>query len=211
MRSYLSSLGVAGVVAACLVSGSALANSAGINGRSGKQGQATTCMAAGCHSGSTNAPTVTLEGPSSLAPGATGNYRLIVRGGPGAVAGFNVAVDGGGTLNSGSGSYKLGGELTHTGPRAFSSGQVAFDFTLVAPASDSTLTLFGAGNSSNNNSLETGDASALASPLTITVGAGGGNGGGGDDEDSGGCAAAGGAPLLGAVLMVLGARLRRRR
>ncbi|MCP3139500.1 MXAN_6652 family MXYO-CTERM-anchored protein [Pyxidicoccus xibeiensis] len=209
MRSSLSSLRAAGVMAACLVSSAALANSIGISGRSGKQ-QGQTCTASGCHAapaGTTN-PTVTLEGPESLAPGATGNYRLIVRGGPGVRAGFNVAVDGSNDAKLGatSGTRLLSGEVTHSAPKAFANGEAVFDFTLVAPASGSTLTLYGAGNSANFNQTEAGDASGTDT-LQIKVGDGGG--GGGDDE--GGCAAAGGAPLLGAALLLLGARLRRRR
>nr|AYM53958.1 hypothetical protein [Pyxidicoccus sp.] len=202
MRSSLSSLKAVGVIAACLVSGSALANSTGISGHSGKQANMT-CMNSGCHAGGSSTPTVTIEGPDTLAPGATGNYKLVITGGPGSRGGFNVAVDNG-TLTAGSGSKKLSEELTHSQPKAFSNGRVEFDFTLVAPSSAGTINLFGAGNSANGNGAETGDASAM-SKKTITVGNGGG------DDDGGGCSAAGGAPLLGAVLMVLGARLRRRR
>nr|AYM52729.1 hypothetical protein [Archangium disciforme] len=205
MRSSLSSLRAAGVIAACLVSGSAFAYASGNIGVSGRTaGQ--TCMNSGCHSSGGTTPTVTLEGPATLAPGATGNYKLVITGGPATVGGFNVAVDSG-TLQPGTGQRKANGELTHEEPKSFSNGRVEFDFTLVAPANAGTLTLFGAGNSANGNNAETGDASAQAQK-TITVGDG--DGGGGDD-DEGGCSATGGAPLLGAVLMVLGARLRRRR
>ncbi|MFP2912446.1 MXAN_6652 family MXYO-CTERM-anchored protein [Pyxidicoccus sp. 3LFB2] len=206
MRSSLSSLGVAGVMAACLVSGSAFAYATGNVGYSGKQSTTTTCMGSGCHSGGT-APTVTLEGPDTLAPGATGNYSLVIKGGAATRGGFNVAVDTG-TLNAGSGQRKEGGELTHSQSKAFANNEVRFDFTLVAPATAGSIKLFGAGNSTNGNQQETGDASALAPVKTITVAAGGGDGGG---DDEGGCAAAGSAPLLGAVLMLVGARLRRRR
>ncbi|ABF92250.1 putative lipoprotein [Myxococcus xanthus DK 1622] len=208
MRSYLASLGVAGVVSACLVSGSAFANSMGISGRSGKQGSGFTC--AECHSGGST-PTVTIEGPTTLAPGATGNYTLVIRGGPAAGAGYNVAVsDNGGTLNPGSASYKLSGEVTHKNIQAFSGGAARFDFTLVAPSTPGTVTLYGAGNSVNENGTDQGDASA-ATTLNVTVATGGGNGGDGDGDDGGGCAAAGGIPLLGAALVLLGTRLRRRR
>jgi uncharacterized protein (TIGR03382 family) len=194
-------------MAACLVSSSALANSTGVTGRSGKQGQNATCTSSGCHSGGGTAPTVTLEGPDSLEPGKTGNYRIIISGGPGAEAGFNVAVSSDdATLNAGAGSQKLSRELTHSNPRPFSNNQAVFDFTLMAPANAGTITLFGAGNSSNNNGVVTGDASAL---VQKTISVGGGDNGGGNDDD-GGCAAAGGAPLLGAALLMLGARLRRR-
>lgn len=207
MRSSLSSLQAAGVLAACFLSGSALAYSTGQTGFSGKQANMT-CMGSGCHSGGAT-PTVTLEGPDTLAAGATGNYKLIISGGAGTRGGFNVAVSSG-DLRAGSGQRKASDELTHSAPRNFSNGRLEFDFTLVAPASGGNITLFGAGNSTNGNFAETGDGSAQAQK-TITV-TGGTNGGGNNgDDEGGGCAAAGGAPLLGAVLMVLGARLRRRR
>ncbi|NMO14496.1 hypothetical protein HPC49_32630 [Pyxidicoccus fallax] len=204
MRSSLSSLKAAGVIAACLVSGSALATSAGQVGHSGKQANMT-CMNSGCHTGGGAAPSVTIEGPDTLAPGATGSYKLVITGGPAVRGGFNVAVDNG-TLTAGTGQRKQSEELTHSGPKAFTNGRVEFDFTLVAPASAGTINLFGAGNSADGKGTQDGDSSAM-SKKTITVGSGGG--GGGDDE--GGCSATGGAPLLGAALMVLGARLRRRR
>ncbi|ATB50688.1 MXAN_6652 family MXYO-CTERM-anchored protein [Corallococcus macrosporus] len=210
MRSYLASLGVVGVVSACLVSGSAFASSVGMSGHSGKQGSSLTC--ASCHTGGGGSPTVTIQGPTTLAPGATGNYTFIVRGGPASGAGFNVAVsDNGGTLNAGPGSTKMSGELTHNGIRAFSNGEARFDFTLVAPSTPGTVTLYGAGNSVNQNGTEQGDSSATTT-LQVTVGSSTGGGGdeGGDDE-GGGCAAAGGVPLVGAALMLLGTRLRRRR
>ncbi|MBZ4416085.1 MXAN_6652 family MXYO-CTERM-anchored protein [Myxococcus sp. RHSTA-1-4] len=201
MRSSLSSLRAAGVMAACLVSGSALAYSTGQSGYSGKP-PAQSCMSSTCHSGGTT-PTVTLEGPASLEAGATGNYKLVITGGPGVRGGFNVGVDNG-TLQPGSGQKKdaSSGELTHSQPKAFSNGRVEFDFTLVAPSSGGTINLYGAGNSTNYNQDEFGDGAAQSlKAITVT----------GGEDDGGGCAAAGGAPLLGAVLMVLGARLGRRR
>ncbi len=209
MRSSLSSLRAAGVMAACLVSGSAFAYSSGQTGYSGKP-PTQSCTGSGCHSGGAQ-PTVALEGPATLAPGATGNYKLVVTGGAGSRGGFNVAVDNG-TLETGgtTGIQKLNNELTHRQPKAFANGRLEFDFSLVAPASG-TITLFGAGNSANGDAAASGDGSAQ-SQKTITVGTSGGNGDGDGDEDKeGGCAAAGGAPLLGAVLMLLGARLGRRR
>jgi uncharacterized protein (TIGR03382 family) len=191
-------------MAACLVSGSAFAYVTGNVGYSGKQSGSTTCMGSGCHSGGAT-PTVTLEGPATLEPGATGNYSLIIKGGAASRGGFNVAVSAG-SLTAGSGQRKESGELTHTQSKAFASGEARFDFTLVAPASGATITLFGAGNSTNGDQQPEGDGSAL-SQKTITVG----DGGGGGDDDEGGCAAAGGVPLLGAVLLLVGARLRRRR
>lgn len=205
MRSSLSSLRAAGIMAACLVSGSAFAYATGNVGFSGKQ-QGQSCMNSGCHSGG-ETPTVTLEGPANLEPGATGNYKLVITGGPGTRGGFNVAVDNGTLGTVGTGQRKENGELTHSQSKAFANGRVEFDFTLVAPATSGNITLYGAGNSANGDQNFTGDGSAQ-SLKTITVG---GSGNGGGDDDEGGCAAAGGAPLLGAVLVLLGARLSRRR
>ncbi|AKQ63323.1 putative lipoprotein [Myxococcus hansupus] len=154
---------------------------------------------------------MTIEGPATLAPGATGNYSLIIRGGPAAGAGYNVAVsEAAATLTAGSGSRKLSGELTHSTIRRFSNGEARFDFTMVAPATAGRVTLFGAGNSVNDNGTEQGDSSATTT-LEVNVTGGGSGGGDGDGNDDGGCAAAGGVPLLGAALVLLSTRLRRRR
>jgi predicted CxxxxCH...CXXCH cytochrome family protein len=190
-------------MAACLVSGSAFAYATGQTGYSGKQ-SGNTCMNSTCHSGGTP-PTVTLEGPDTLAAGATGNYTLVIKGGAGVRGGFNVAVDTG-SVEAGSDSRKTSGEVTHKAPKAFSNGELRFDFTLVAPSSGGSVKLFGAGNSTNFNNEPTGDASAQTSKtITVTGGTGG------EGDDGGGCSAAAGAPLLGAVLMLLGARSRRRK
>ena len=79
-------------MAAFLFSSSAQAYSAGQTDYSGKTDK--TCMMSGCHgtnSGSP-APTVTLDGPATLEAGATGNYKLIITGGPGVKGGMNVAM-----------------------------------------------------------------------------------------------------------------------
>lgn len=207
MRSFLPSLGVAGALTACLVSGSAFAYITGQTGYSGKD-SSLTCASSMCHSTGGAVPTVKFEGPTSLEPGQTGNYTFVITGGPAVRGGYNVATDvAGATLNAGTGSRKVSGEITHTTSKAFTSNEVRFDFTLVAPSTGTTVTLFGAGNSTNGNGEDTGDASAVT---TLKVKVGDGGGGGGGEDDGGGCAAAGGAPLLGAVLMLLGARLRRR-
>ncbi|HLK99459.1 MAG TPA: MXAN_6652 family MXYO-CTERM-anchored protein [Myxococcaceae bacterium] len=229
MLSQRYSLGIATVMAACLLSLTAQANSTGIAGRSGKQGQG--CMTSGCHA--TNpaptAPTVVLQGPASLAAGATGNYSLVITGGPAVKAGMNVAVsNGGGTLAAGTGSKVLGtNELVHSAPRDFANNEARFDFTLVAPATAGTVTVFASGNSSNGNGANTGDSAvsvmreiqvtATSAPDAGTPDAGnpggGGGGGGGDgdgDDDGGGCSAAGGAPMV-LLLGLVAAYLRRRR
>ncbi|MFP2924899.1 MXAN_6652 family MXYO-CTERM-anchored protein [Pyxidicoccus sp. 3LG] len=188
----------------------ALATSTGIAGQSGKEGPA--CSV--CHQGG-SLPTVEFEGPSTLAPGATGQYSLIIRGGPAKTGGADIALDNAqATLQAGTGLKKLGSELTHSAPRPFTGNEVRFDFSLVAPSTDVTLTLFGAGNSSNADQSSEGDRAA-STKLTVKVGNGSpveDPGAGGGDDDGGGCTAAGGG--LGWGFMAAGASwalLRRRR
>jgi Synergist-CTERM protein sorting domain-containing protein len=201
---------------ACLLSLPVLANSSGIEGRSGKQGAG--CMTAGCHDASPGgvAPTVVLQGPTTLAAGETGNYTLVITGGPAVKAGMNVAVgEGGGTLGAGAGSRAAGGgELVHASPRDFTAGEARFAFTWVAPATARTVTMYASGNSANGNGTNTGDraASTTLSVQVTAAGApdGGSPGAGGGEDGGGGCTAAGGAPLL-ALLALAAVSLRRRR
>jgi len=198
MRASFRTLGV---VSVCLLSTPVLANSTGITGQSGKDGA--TCNT--CHSGGA-APTVEISGPTTLAPNATGQYTLIIKGGAANVGGFNVAVDNtAAALQAGAGVKKLGSELTHSEAKAFANGEARFDFSLVAPASG-TVKIFGTGNSANKDFNSTGDRSS-ATTLSVTV-----SGGTTPDEDeSKGCSATGGAPML--LLALASAtltRLRRR-
>ncbi|RKH60016.1 MXAN_6652 family MXYO-CTERM-anchored protein [Corallococcus aberystwythensis] len=205
MRSILPSVGAAVV---CLVASSAFANSTGVSGRSGKQ-SGMSCTASGCHSGGTSTPTVTLEGPTALTAGETGQYSLIITGGPGAKAGMNVATGGvdGATLTAGSGTKVLNGELTHSLPKVSSGGSARFDFSLVAPATNGTLKVYAAGNSVNGDNNQGGDAHANA---TLDVVITGGKDPVAPEEDGGGCSATSGAPaVLLAVFAALGARRRR--
>jgi uncharacterized protein (TIGR03382 family) len=201
------SYGAAGVLTVCLLSTSALANSTGSTGHSGKQNNMT-CAAAGCHSGGA-APTVEISGPTTLAAGETGQYSLIIRGGPAQAGGTNIAVSGTAAsleAATGSGLRKASSELTHSSPKSFSNGEVRFDFSMIAPTTGGTVTLFGAGNSANRNAANTGDGVATAK-LDVTV-----TGGNGNDDDEGGCSATGGAPMLVLALSALTLnRFRRRR
>ncbi|WP_224361582.1 MXAN_6652 family MXYO-CTERM-anchored protein [Hyalangium versicolor] len=225
MLSQRFSLVVAGVLAAGLFSHEAHANASGKTGFSGKQGS--TCVQA-CHAtgASTLVPTVTINGPATLTAGSTGNYTLIVTGGPAVKAGMNVAVsDSGGTLNVAGSDLKVeSGELTHTAAKAFANGEVRFDFSLVAPSTSKTVTLYASGNSVNGNFASTGDNSAsttfnvqvtaastpdAGAPDAGTPDAGTDNPGGGEGDDDGGCSAAGGAPMV-ALLALVAARMRRR-
>lgn len=225
MQSQRFFLGVAGVLAACLISVPAHANLNGIVARSGKQGVGAeqSCMASGCHSVNPSAatPTVELTGPTTLAAGATGDYTLIIRGGAAVKGGMNVAVsNNGGTLSPAGGDLKvLAGELTHTAPKSFTSNEVRFDFKLLAPSTAGASKLFASGNSTNGNGNNDGDHSASTTlDIQITAASqpdagvpptdGGTNPGKG--EDDGGCSAAGGAPLLALLALIAAVGLGRR-
>ncbi|WP_434300518.1 MXAN_6652 family MXYO-CTERM-anchored protein [Corallococcus exiguus] len=195
-------------VIALLGAASAFATSTGISGNSGKD--TATCNT--CHKGG-EAPTVEFEGPSTLEKGATGQYTLIIRGGTAKTGGAGIAVDdAGASLVAGTGLKKLGSELSHSAPQAFTGTELRFNFSLVAPATDVTLNLFGAGNSANADQKSDGDRAA-ATKLSIKVG----NGspvteqpGGGEDE-GGGCAAASSAPVWALALAGLPLAVSRRR
>ncbi|WP_375758223.1 MXAN_6652 family MXYO-CTERM-anchored protein [Corallococcus exercitus] len=196
-------------VIALLAATPAFATSTGITGNSSKDGA--TCNT--CHNGGA-APTVELEGPTTLEKGATGQYTFIIRGGAAKTGGVDIAVDNtGASLVAGTGMKKLGSELTHSAPQAFTGTELRFNFSLVAPATDVTLNLFGAGNSANADQKSDGDRAA-ATKLSIKVGNGSPvaeDPGKDEGEDSGGCTAASSAPVWALVLAGLPLAVRRRR
>ncbi|WP_375771163.1 MYXO-CTERM sorting domain-containing protein [Archangium gephyra] len=198
------SYAAAGVLSACLLSAPAFANSLGMTNGSGKPGSLNMCS--NCHTGG-GAATVELTGPSSLAAGATGQYTLTIRGGPGVKGGFNVAVDNSAaSLEPSAGTKKVSNELTHSTPKPAAAGAITFDFSMVAPPSAGTVKIFAAGNSVNGDNNSTGDNAAFTS-LSVTVT------GSSEpvDEDKGGCSSTGGAPMLAFALTTGLALLRRRR
>lgn len=152
----LTSIGLA--LALCVP---ARANESGIVGFSGKQGA--TCTT--CHTGGV-APDIAFIGPSLVAPGETATFRFEVQS---AVpnqraAGLDIAVDAG-TLEAiqgqGARVFAQVNELTHTAPKNNDdSGVAAWEFLWTAPDEPGTYTLYGAGNSVNRNSQNTGDRSA---------------------------------------------------
>lgn len=195
------SYAAAGVLSACLLSAPALANSTGMTGQSGKSG--TTCVS--CHTGGAET-TVELTGPTTLAAGATGQYTLTIRGGPGVKGGMNVAVDNtAASLEPGTDTRKASNELTHKAPKPAAGGAITFDFSMVAPPSAGTVKIFAAGNSVNGNGVESGDMSAATS-VTVNV-----TGSNEPVDDEGGCSSTGGAPVVAFALTAGLALLRRRR
>jgi hypothetical protein len=148
-------------------SASAFAYSHGIAGYSGQSGPF--CNV--CHSGA-SAPQVTLSGPGALDAGDQATYTLTITGGAGVAGGLDVAVSGDATLQTITpNTVNAGGDITHTMPRPFSGGSVAFDFSMRAGTTGGPLTLYAAGNSVNGDGTPNGDRAATTT-LTVVVNAG---------------------------------------
>jgi hypothetical protein len=97
--------------------------------------------------------------PSAIPRGQTRAFRVRVTGGPAVLCGFNLAASGG-TLIPGSGvkfDDFVTSELTHSGPKAFSSGTCDLPFSWTAPNANGPVTFWTAGNSANGDANSTGD------------------------------------------------------
>ena len=151
----------------------ALSVHASETGRSGFSGNPSTnggAACAMCHTPGAALPSVSLSGPRRVDAGSTNTYRVTISGGPGKKAGVGLSVSGfAGTLGlSGGGLRKLGDELSHTTPKTMVSGAASFIFKWTAPSYNGGVTLYAAGNSTNNQGDLAGDASAKAS-LEVSV------------------------------------------
>jgi MYXO-CTERM domain-containing protein len=192
----------------------ALALPEGITGYSGKDGRF--CNA--CHSGG-EVPTVTLTGPTLVAPGSTNTYVFTVTGGAAEAGGLNAAVDVPDAVMGASGELRVrANEVTHSDEVDFENGVLAFTFTVRAPPANGEFRIFAAGNSTNDNGEPSGDR-AGATALAVTVSDAPGTpppppaadplalG----DEPTGGCSSTGGpALLLLSLLVLVGGAWRRR-
>ena len=152
---------------------------ASLNGRVGFSGNpatngGATCTA--CHAAGATVPTVVLQGPTTVTAGTTNLYTLTISGGPAQTGGLNIAASNnrGTLLSTGADTQALLGELTHSAPKAFSGNQVAFTFAWTAPSFNDTVTLYGAGNSSDGQQSLTGDGiGATSLAIQVTGGTGG--------------------------------------
>ena len=136
------------------------------------------CSNAGfsCHSAEdiTRAPTVRIEGPTQLDPGATATYRFVVTSDAPETqiaAGLDVAASGGILIVvPGQQTQRLDGEITHTGPKENDAGgEAAWEFQWQAPVTPGTHILFGAGNSVDFFGSPSGDLAAITT-LMVNVG-----------------------------------------
>jgi glucose/arabinose dehydrogenase len=167
MRLLLTMLLVAVASRADALSGGITTLSFGVNG----------CNE--CHSGGT-VPTVTLTGPTVVAPGSTNDYTLqITNSGAQTFGGLNVSALIGVLATGGTDSTDTqtmtgtGGraEITHTMAKPAVSGTTTFTFTWTAPASFTNVSLEAWGNSVNGNFSPSGDKAAHTSLLVSQIGA----------------------------------------
>jgi hypothetical protein len=111
-----------------------------------------------CHG---NDPTagvmVLINGPDSVVQSQSAQFTVTITGGPLVRGGTNIAVSAGTLLPAGSDLQVIGGELTHTAPKAPASGVVTFQFQYTAPAMLGNQTIYANGNSVNFDSNPTGD------------------------------------------------------
>jgi hypothetical protein len=185
-----------------------------VYGHSGKEGANVTCNE--CHSGG-QLPGVTLTGPNALTAGEQGTFTFTMTGGAGIVGGLDVALsDSLATLISTDPNTAIvtqrnkPGELIHTRAIPFQDGPnntrvLTLSFVVQAPPFGGPLTIYAAGNSTNDQLNDTGDKASTTTFVIDVQGpdasvdpvADGGNpaeDGGGTSADSGGKTADGGAP-----------------
>jgi glucose/arabinose dehydrogenase len=132
-----------------------------------------------CHTGG-NVPTVSLTGPTVVAPDSTNEYTLeIVGGGAQTLAGLNVSALIGVLATGGADSTDTqtlsgtGGraEITHTMAKPAVVDTTTFSFLWTAPSSFTNVSLEAWGNSVNGNFSTSGDRAAHTSLLVSAVGA----------------------------------------
>ena len=150
---------------------------ASLNGRIGFSGNPATSGGATCttcHGAGAAVPTVELAGPLLVQAGSTHVYTFTITGGPAQTAGLGVSTSGfAGQLIAGPGSQIISNELTHLAPLPFVGGSAVFTFSWTAPATDQTVTMYAAGNSTDNGFSPIGDG-VNTTTIAITVQNGGG-------------------------------------
>lgn len=110
-----------------------------------------------CHGDASSKVTVVIDGPSELKANETAEYVLTITGGPLKKGGTNIAVSGG-KLVIGEGLVMKKSELTHSEPKNPLEGKVIFKFKYTAPETPGDVTIYGNGNSTNNDDSKKGDA-----------------------------------------------------
>ncbi|MFZ2656785.1 MAG: PKD domain-containing protein, partial [Victivallales bacterium] len=160
---------VLAVIAALVVTpgtiSTVLADASGRTGYSGNPATRSGATCSSCHSGGP-ATTVTLSGPTSVAPNSTNAYTVTVTSAGQTGGGFDVSTTAG-TLAAGTGSKLSAAEVIQSNSKNMTGGAVSWQFNWTAPASG-TATLYASGLSTNNNGGTSGDMTAKTSRV-ITV------------------------------------------
>ena len=191
------------LAAAAALVGGARAASAMPDGITGYSGLTPDKGCATCHPGG-NPPVATIDGPTTLAPGASAEYTFTLTTNK-LFGGLDVAVDDAGARLTPVSpmTQLLGGEITHTQPLAVQNGAIVVKLSVTAPPTDATITLHADGQADNKPQIA--DSSATPIDFKITVGNGGaaatgntgGNGAtGGTTTGGGGAAGAGTTPAM---------------
>ena len=151
----------------------AFASAGGQTGASGASGQS--CGV--CHTGGAGMAMVAFGGvPASVVAGSVNTFTFTISDGPALTAGLNISATGG-MLAAADATTKIpiqSMELVHSSPAAFASGSKAYTYTFMwtAPATPGTVTLYGAGVSSNNDKASMMDSAATTFvPITVAVAA----------------------------------------
>ncbi len=178
MRSVQSRFGCILAMALCVASFTAHAEPSGYSGRA----SATSAGCGTCHGGSaSSATTVSLLGgaPTSVLPGSTTQFTIVVAHATQRVAGVDIAVrttatgsTAAGTLAviAGQGTRLRQGEVTQSTPKTMSNGQATFTFNWTAPTTEGTYYLQAVGNACNGNgSDDSGDRWAFMQAVPIVV------------------------------------------
>lgn len=162
------------IAAALIVTGLALAAAAGrlaahSNGVSGKYANATGCSCHGAAANGNGNVVVDVQGPTALAPGATGHFTLTVIGDPaGTTGGVDVHASAG-TLVAGTGTKLSGGEVVHS-----DNTRRAWSFDWQAPITEGAYNLQAIALADNNDGGTDGDSwnwfgGVAGTPFAITV------------------------------------------
>lgn len=143
------------------------------NGRNGFSGNPSTNGGATCtvcHAPGAAVPAVSLSGPTVVGAGTTNEYMVSITGGPAVTGGVNISVsDFAGLLEpSDLELHLIENDLSHTAPKVFEGNEITFSFLWTAPEYNTDVTLYAAGNSSNDQLDLIGDG-INADTLDITV------------------------------------------
>jgi hypothetical protein len=188
-------------------------------GNSGKNPNQT-CNSNSCHFGG-SVSTVSVSGPKTLAAGEVGQYTfLIVNNNANAVnSGADIAVDNG-TLAAGDATEALvSNEVVHKMPVKFAGGMASYKFSLTAPSTPGTVTIYAQGMQGDVDDDSAGDLATGTTYQVSVTGTGGGsptngsNGNSGNMSQMGGCSTVPGAQPIagGAALALFGLALLARR